>query len=453
MRTWSTDLAKHARRPINSETIDRAKWHVLDWFGIALAASTTTEGRRIIDLPWANLGHGSCIDISGTKRHYLDAAFVMGCLGNILEMDDVHNASILHAGDIIIPAALVSAQLTNADGDALLKAITRGYEIALIIGECAAKQGYSSWYNSSTCGIFGGCFASALLFGLNEQQQCDALGHAGMQASGLWQCRLEPTVSKSLVCGHAARAAVHSAWLSQVDMPGPHSILEGDLGFFATLYPQAAKQLPSMQQEQQFKIFEVSFKPWPACRHSHAAIQAALELKNKVPQPEQYFYDIHTYQAAQMFCDNAEPQTDHEARFSLQHAVAYTLLKGEPEVGWYDAKNRQDDDIAALRHKMRVLIDDDLNRRFPGAMPTTVMAYQPKTREVVETAHVNTPLGDPENPMSEEDLCAKFKRNVKDFDQANVDMLLNSLLSLPIATSLNNINNHLTQMVSQNDNC
>lgn len=72
------------------------------------------------------------------------AAFANGALGNMLEMDDLHRASILHFGDVVLPAALAAAEEAGAGGTLLLDAVILGYEDAIRVGAAAATGGYSA---------------------------------------------------------------------------------------------------------------------------------------------------------------------------------------------------------------------------------------------------------------------------------------------------------------------
>ena len=329
-----------------------------------------------------------------------------GGLGNIFELDDVHRTAILHAGDVVVPAALAAAQRHGADGPALLDAIIRGYETAIRIGSAAASNGYSAWYNSGTCGVFGAAMTAGSILNLGPGHLADALGQAGMQASGIWQCRLEPTFSKQLATAHAARAGLVSAQLAKTGFAGARHILEGELGFFEAYYPRADRTMVLAAPDAPWKISEVSFKPWPACRHAHPAIEAALALRDATAPDRIARITISTYDAAIDFCDDPDPKSDHDARFSLQHCVAAALLRGVPELDDFRSAARADQAIADLRQVTSLVPDTEFSRRFPeayGARIEIEFADAPKAIETVITAK-----GDPENPMSSTDLETKF---------------------------------------------
>ncbi|MGB3553281.1 MAG: MmgE/PrpD family protein, partial [Jannaschia sp.] len=317
-------LIQLCRRPVDPSARDRARLSILDWLGCALAAR---QQPALLAMGRA-LGFDDAVAELSRATSAQEAAFAVGALGNVLEMDDLHRAAILHAGDTVCPAALAVGLRGDGTGASLLDAVVRGYEAAIRIGRVAASGGYTPFYNSGTCGVFGAAMAAADLEGLTEEGMADALAQAAMQAAGIWQCRLEPGFSKQLACAHAARAGVLSARLGAVGFTGPRRILTGRLGFFASFYP-AAEMATLTAPTVGWAIEEVSVKPYPACRHTHPAIAAALDLRDCLSSPPDAL-ELRTYGAALAFCDAPRPETDDEARFSLQHAVAVTLIHGPP---------------------------------------------------------------------------------------------------------------------------
>lgn len=382
-----------------------------DWIGVAVAGAVTDTARPVLNLARTHYAGGRCTALGVGRAGPENAAFVNGSFGTLLEMDDLHRSSILHAGDVVIPAALAAAQHAQVSDTTLLEAIVVGYEVALRIGQSAAKGGYSAWYNSGTCGVFGAAMAAAHALGLTAQQKVDALGQAGMQASGLWQCRLEPTDSKCLGTAHSARAGVTAALLSAEGLRGARHILEGELGFFRSFYPAANPDAVVEPAEAGWKLHEVSLKPWPACRHVHPAIGIALEMRDDMDVSSVDQIVVQSYAAGRNFCDMPDPITAHDARFSFQHCVAVTLLQGEPALGDFDAAALVNPVTAALRSKILVRDDPELTSAFPDKMGAgLIVTFNDGTTTSMSTE--NAP-GDPEQPMSPETIRAKFHRNLQ----------------------------------------
>ena len=414
----SENLISLCAHPIDTAATDQAQRLLLDWCGISLAAVNESGGSAIRKATMALAGQGECTAFAAGDLPADQAAFINGSLGTLLEMDDLHRASIMHAGDVIIPAALASAQLSQASGQQLAEAIVLGYEVALRIGQAAASAGYGAWYNSATCGVFGAAMAAAHALGANDLVKLDALGQAGMMASGLWQCRLEPTNSKPVATAHAARAGVSAAVLAQHGVRGARHILEGPLGFFASYYPNARQDDVLHEVERDWLIHDVSFKPWPACRHVHPAMGLAIDLREKLEINQITRIEITSYAAAIEFCDQPDPQTPHDARFSLQHCVAVALTQGN--LGAQDTEQQAlaDPWIAALRRKTRVTEAPGLTAAFPRKMGAA-LAITGQEGTLYKAAADNA-LGDPEQPLDAAALSQKFHSNLASVGVAKV---------------------------------
>lgn len=443
-------LIECCSNPVPKIVQDRASRHLLDWLGCALVGSTSPQGTSFTKYALAyQASVGDCFAIGSSACGAAQAAFLNGGLGNIFEMDDVHRASILHAGDVVVPAALAVSQANNTNAEQLLNAIVRGYEVALRIGRAASASGYSAWYNSGTCGVFGAATAAGFALELNSDELADALGQAGMMASGIWQCRLEPTFSKQLATAHAAQSGVIAAQLAGAGFPGAKHILEGELGFFKTYYPEVDPAHTIQTSGSEWMINDVSFKPWPACRHAHPAIEAALELRERCPANDIASITISTYGAAIDFCDNPTPESDHEARFSLQHCVAVSLLRGHPQVSDFDAKARADRSVKALIEKVSIEEDRTLSDQFPSMMGNHVEITLHDGRS--EHTSVATAKGDPENPMSAAELDAKFLAlaAAAGIAESNANDLIGAVLRLPSSDGLGQLNKQLADVARQ----
>lgn len=437
-------LIRLCERPISEQDRARAVLHVLDWLGCALAAQADPMAQKLAN--WFHRQNVTgCVHALGSGRAGAEqGAFVNGGLGSLMEMDDLHCASILHVGDVVVPASLAQAQALNVEADKFLDAVLMGYEVALRIGCAAASNGYSHWYNSATCGVFGAAMAASHLLGLNREGRVDALGQAGMQASGIWQCRLESTDSKQLATAHAARSGLTSAALADAGCAGAREILEGQLGFFATYYPDADRSLVLQDPHGDWRLHEVSFKPWPACRHTHPLIHLGLGMHGQFNPNAIRTITIKTYEAGQSFCDNANPTSAHEARFSLQHCLAVSLLRGSPTLEDFEVDVRNDPCIAALRNLMRVEVDETLTNAFPQAMGAGLnLTLVDGITHDVTTEHAP---GDPQLPLSRKQLVSKFVSNAThagvSIDQAN--KLVQSLECLPGCSDLSNFNTALS---------
>lgn len=415
-------------RPISAADRDRAALHVVDWIGCATIGRTTETGARIeAEAPASNNGPAQLFGARSSDP--ATAAFVLGGFGSVLEMDDVHRAALLHPGPVVIPAALAASN-DDTRAEDFLDAVIRGYEAMIRLGSAVGPGHYAFFHNTATCGGFGAAAAAGSLLGLDDAAFVAALGNAGSVAGGLWQCRNEPVMTKTLHVAEAARRGLVAARLAANGFTGPRFILEGPQGFFAATCPGASAEAVVAGEACGWKIAETSFKPWPACRHAHAAIDAALALRERIAGRPIAGVAIETYADAKLFCDRPTPETVLQAKFSLQHAVAVALLDGAPPLAAFDLPALGRPDITALREVATVAASDRFTapypRHFGSAVAVTLASGETLSHSVADA------WGDTENPVSEAALLAKAHALMQaaGLASAAADALIHSALSL-----------------------
>lgn len=363
-------LAKHLLRKVDDRTRERARLHLLDWLGCVAGA----RGSEVANYmhPWMRV----------------DSAVV---LGNVLEMDDVHRSAILHPGPVVWPAVLAVYDLPM---QVVLDAGIRGYEAMIAVGATFDEHHYCHFHPTATAGVFGAAAARASL-GLTEEETTHALALAGSVAGGVWQTRHSTNAAKQWHIAHAAGTGFEAALGAQSGLTGPLAVLEGPQG----LYAATCKAPKPMTFPKRWRIWDVSFKPWGACRHAHPAIDAALELQALLGKLDGDIL-VETYSDAIVFCDNPNPKTVQQAKFSLQHAMAIVATSGVPTLADFEPAAIKK--LAKARARVTVRECKDISARYPQHYGARVTCNQ-QVVEMIDT------LGDPERPMSEAQIIDKAR--------------------------------------------
>ncbi len=363
-----SQLGHRLARPVGESERKRARLHLLDWLACVAGARGSEAGEL-----------GAVISHAGWEK----ATY----LGNVLEMDDVHRTALVHPGPVVWPTAL---SMGSADMDARLDAAVRGYEAMIAVGAALDAHHYARWHPTATCGVFGSAAAFGSLIGFAPVEYANAMGNAGSVAGGLWHMRHDDVLTKQWHIFHAARTGRDAALHVHYGATGPVGLLEGEQGLFAAFTQQAGALGLAGEG---WVIDEVSFKPWAACRHTHPAIDAALELREagtlKAP------FHVETYADALAFCDWPDPANETAAKFSLQHAVAVIA----------DGRNAAPEDfipegiaaLAGLRAQVSVAEDPAITARYPAHFGARVNGL-----ELVDTR------GDPERPVDANAIAAKM---------------------------------------------
>ncbi len=399
-------------KPITQEDLEAAAYFTLDAVANAIGGRSTGPGQKL--LAWA-------------KDNGADAgrqALLMGGLTHILEVDDLHRASVVHPGCVVVPAAFA---LSNGNGKDLLTAVLHGFEATCRVGMAVGKEHYKIWHSTATCGPFGSAMAGAHLLGLSDDQAVHALGNAGTQSAGLWQFMDTGAMSKHLHAGRGAEAGVVAAQLAAQGFTGPPEILEGAQGLFAGACPDADPDVVLRDPDHRWQVHETSIKPWPSCRHTHPAIDAALELSAEISNPDDIAgVGIETYQAALDVCDRPNPQSVYEAKFSLYHTVAAALSDGRVDFDSFEADSRNR--LAALRAKIMPTAEEPYVSAYPkdwGAMVEVVMNDATKLRASRQFCK-----GDPEAALSLDDMRIKAKMLMELGGYENAETLTDAILNM-----------------------
>jgi 2-methylcitrate dehydratase PrpD len=442
MTTLTEGLVALLARPIAQADRRRAALHLLDWIGCA-AAGAASETGEVFRRFAARQVPGRVKVILGPHVTARDAVLANGAFGNLLEMDDVHREAILHPGPVIVPAALALAAEQDADGAALLDAIIRGYEAMIRIGRAMGRTHYLHFHPTASCGNFGAAAAGASLLDLSPAQTVSALGNAGTQTGGVWQCRAEPVMTKQLHTAHAGLTGIQAALLAADGLTGPRLILEGPLGVFAGMAPDAKPDRVLAEPEAPWLVHATSFKPWPACRHCHATIDAILAMRDEVAGREVARIEIGTYGDALTFCDRLTPESTVQSKFSLQHAAAVTLVDGKPPLSAFSPEAVARPELAALRARTVLVQDPALHAAYPlrfGAKVTLALADGTVLSRTVPDA-----LGDPENPLAEDLILAKARMLMESagIEAARIDAVIAATLALAEGAPVSRLNDVL----------
>lgn len=395
------------------EVIEFTKLCILDWFGSAIAGKDEKPIQSILELVQEWGGNEQATLITGGKSSIGNACLVNASASHIVELDDIHKASIIHAGTVVIPAAVAAAEADNLSGKDLITAIAVGYEIAYRIGEAVSPSHYYYWHNTATCGTFGSAAAVAKLLNLNVEQTMYALGNAGTQAAGLWEFIENGANTKQLHTAKAAYNGALAALLAKKDFTSASRILEGRRGFFNAMSKNYDIEKITRNLGKEFKIMENSFKIHASCRHTHPAMDCVQTIMktNSLSHEEIQNISIQTYQTVLNITDNPNPKTVYASKFSSQFCAALIAIKGSASLTDYNDVILQDPEIRSLMRKVSVSTDPYYEKAYPEKWGAKVIITMHDGRTFSEAT--DYPKGDPEKPADKEELIQKYKTMTK----------------------------------------
>jgi len=394
--------------------IDDARRAVLDWLGSTLAGSLEGPARSTHTVVRKLGASNDATVFSGGRSSAAGAALANGVACHILELDDVHKGSTIHAAAPVVSGALAVAEREHADGRAFLLAVVLGYDAAFRIGEAVNPSHYRFWHPTGTAATFGAAVAAGSLMNANAEEMQNALGTAGTQAAGLWEFNADGTMSKHLHPGKAAMNGVLAADLAKTGFTGASRILEGDRGFVRAMSTSTDLSPITRELGSRWKVSENCYKVWSCCGHTHSAVDVAVELRAKFGVDrmldELSSIEIETYGPGYEIVKEHNPSTTYEAKFSLAYCVAAALKYGNASLDAFSADHFgdgvRDPAIASLLERTTVAVADDLTARYPAAWPTRIRLTRRDGKEI--RGGSNYPVGNPENPVTTAQLEQKF---------------------------------------------
>ena len=420
-RALAEFLSDTAYGDLPSSVVDECYRATLDWLGSALAGALEPPA-RIAQRAAHGFGSSDESTMFGAGRgSAAAAALANGVASHILELDDVHKGSTLHAAAPVISAALAVAERERAPGHEFTRAIALGYDAALRIGEAVNPSHYRYWHPTGTAATFGAAAAAGSLLGLTSAQMLDALGTAGTQAAGLWEFNADAAMSKHLHPGKAAFNGVLAADLARLGFTGATRILEGERGFFRATADGFDPSRVTDRLGEQWKIMENCYKLHSCCAHTHTAIDVALDMRARRGWMAREALDaiarvdLETYRAGYDIVKDPDPSTPYRGKFSIAYCTAVALLEGQVGLDQFSSDRFGDEGvvepaIAALLPRVRVSVRDDLTNAYPARWPTNVVVTLRDGS--VECGMNDFPRGNPEYPVSTETLEDKFVRLV-----------------------------------------
>ncbi len=397
---------------IPAPVLRRAEDLFLDWFASALAGKgarpVETIGRFMQRMGPAEGPSEILVDRRGSSP--LVAAACNAAASHFAEQDDVHNGSVFHPAAVVFPPALAVAQALGRSGRELLTASVAGYEVGIRVGEFLGRSHYKVFHTTGTAGTLAAAAAVGHLLRLSPEQMLHAFGSAGTQSAGLWEFLRDAADSKQLHTAHAASAGLTAAYLAADGFTGAQHILEGTRGMAAGMSHDADPSRLTDGLGSRWTLAETSFKFHASCRHTHPAADALLRLMNEhrlaADAVKRVVAEVHQG-AIDVLGPVTDPQTVHQAKFSMGTVLGLVALQGRAGLGEFDAGYR-DPSVMAFRDKVEMVLDPEVDGAYPARWIGKVTVETVDGRRLA--ARVDEPKGDPGNTLSRTEIEDKALR-------------------------------------------
>jgi 2-methylcitrate dehydratase PrpD len=387
---------------------------LMDVAGLCVAARNTGYVQAALR---ASAEPGACTLIGHEGGYNVAAAaLVNGTASHGEDYDDTFEGGPIHAGVVIIPAILATAEQHALSGADAARGIAVGCEVMCRLCTVAPKRVHKAGFHpTAVFGALGAAAGVASALRLNNTQWFNALGIAGSMASGIIEYLAEGAWTKRMHPGWAAQAGYRAARMAQEGFTGPRTLFDGEHGFFHAFANSDGCDFTAMLDGAgtQWLSADIAFKPYACGTMAHPYIDCARKLIAE---------GVRVDDIASIECKTAEgivhrlweplaakqsPLNGYAAKFSIPYAIAVGMLRGDAGLIEYEESVVHDSAVRALAGKVRYVVDpgNPYPRQFTGHVRVTLK------NGAVREASQDHFRGGKEEPLSSEALEAKFIAN------------------------------------------
>ena len=372
-----------------------------DTLAVGAAGAASPEARALLPVVQAWGQSGEARSFSGHALPAVSAAFFNGFAIHCLEWDAVHEGAVVHALSVVSAALLAASdRMGGSDPQAFLAALTVGVDVASGLG--IAATGAMRFFRPATAGVIGAALAVARLEGLSRAQMADVLGLAYSFACGSMQAHAEASIALPLQIGRAAQAAIQAVDLVKAGMTGPHDVLEGAFGYSALI-----EQLDLTEYVAGlgtvWRISEISIKPFPSGRASHAVLSYLQTLclkKNIFVRIEAHVPPLIKRLVGRPYRSIMTPQY---ARLCLPFLAALMVRDGQIDPRNFNAEAMTDPKLLNIAERLSITLDDNTDENAMGPQTLEVELSD----GIIGSGTIHHTLGSPDAPLSPEQAAAK----------------------------------------------
>lgn len=401
------EVKKHE---IPTNVYQRAKLALLDYIGVTIAG-LKEQRSKIECLTESFSDEGGKIRPIGLQNTMSmnNAVFLNGLNGHALDFDDGTNAGIIHLGSPIFSVLLPLAQKYHFDGETLLRAAIIGYEasftMARTIQPTHKKRGYHA---TGTCGLLGIAVAVSEALKYSHKQTKDAFSTAAVSATGTLKVLEDGSQLKPYNVGKTALLGLIATQMAKAGFDTPDDALSGTAGYLCQLYGTDEIEFVPTLLDGTYAIEKAYIKPYAACRYTHPSIDIAKDLRkdNVIDVSEIDYVKIKTYSLAVKKHDHTDIKGSASAKMSIPYNFAVTYVLGKTGMEAFTEESLNNSQVQALTKKIIVEEDSEMTAAFPEKTIATAEIVL-KDGSVLRGESV-LPKGEPENPLSLEEVIEKF---------------------------------------------
>jgi 2-methylcitrate dehydratase PrpD len=383
-----------------------AKLVLLDTLGVILAGSEVSEVARLRrQLLTAGSGGATVLARGCPVSEPRTVALLNGIAGRSIELCEGHRYVSCQGAIQIVPAVLAVGEWANCTGRQALLALMLGYDAAVRVGACLTARALA--HQNGQAAMLGAVAAVARLRGLSAADTSRALRiGATLLLTPSYTNAVAGATVLNVAGGMSGFNGVLATELALAGFVAQDNAIEEAFGHLVGDGFAPDKMLDALGQR--WEISQNYFRLRACCNPIYAALDALEDaLAELRPTPEEIDrIDVATYRFASVM-QHPQPQNTFAARYSLPHAAAALVVRGNAGYGAFTDAVLHDPTIAALRQRVHIAEDPQLTAMAPRLKPARVTVTLKDGRQCTHTC--DNARGDFQRPYQEGEIRAKFR--------------------------------------------
>ena len=382
---------------------------MVDTLGVTYAGAADLREKESALLEELNDGSSVVAPIGYEEKTSIpNAILINGLSSHFLELDDGVRYGVIHPSAPLFSALLPIALAKDIPWERLALGAICGYEVSIRIASAMQPSHYSRGYHpTATCCTLGVAVGIAVMLGYSEEEIKDSFGAATISAYGTLKVLEDISELKPYNCAKAGLMGYYAAMMGKAGFRSPEDPLSGETGFLKMMCEHYDEER-LVGKWDTLAIEKIYLKPYASCRHTHPEIEAAFGIRQQDGFDAERISGIKvtTYKGVIGKHDGSTIYGESSARMSIPYSLAVALVTGRAGITEFTDEFIQHPLVQRLT-KMTVIEGyEELSRLVPDQRVAIVHVKQTDGRTFVK--RVDYPKGEPENPLREDELLAKF---------------------------------------------
>lgn len=416
-RTYSQQIAEFAvnlkYNDLPKDVVHEVKRFLYDSVGCAFGGYHTKDVNILRDIYKGMGGTEEATVIGfGDRIPAVNATLVNSLMVRALDFNDIYwKEDPSHPSDLI-PAALAVGEMVDASMENVIVAIVLAYEFEQRLCEFAVPGVRERKWHHATLTQFVSPVVAGKLLGLDIDQMTNAIGINGAHNHTIG-CPTagKLTMMKNTVDPMAVQTGVFAALMAQKGYSGTTAVFEGKEGFMDVFGPGWDREKLLGGLGEKFKILECGMKAFPteALTHTHLSALLKVVTENNISYDQIESVTVTTIARA---CDilfdphKYRPESRETADHSLPYCLAAAMVDHQITTQSFSEEKLKDERIWQVIDKIKGEASEEFEQMFPAKQPSRVAVKTTDGKRYSE--YLEYPKGDPREPMTMEDLEAKF---------------------------------------------